>query len=548
MELDLKQVVRIARRWWWLLLLAPLIGGFTANYVGSQRTPLYSASATLFISPGSLSPDNYSSIYNSQNIASTYAMLIYSQPVLSAAAKDLGLPGVSVSASVVPNSLFLRVSSVDSNPQRAAAVANAVANEFVVYIQQQSAGQTAQVRTNIDSQIKQTQQKISDYDKQIAALQANNGPTTPAGKAQLQSLQSTRDGLAQDLTQLQYTARQIDVQVATSQTRLTVSSPAYAPSVPFAPETSRSTRLGAFAGLMIALGAVVLLEYLDNTVRSSDELTRLTGSPALATVQTAPKVQPGGRQVYVLSDPKSPASEAIRLLRANLEFAAAAKPITTLAITSAGPTEGKSTVTANLGVVMAQAGFETVIIDTDLRKPTQDRIFGVGNEQGLTTLLSHPKQDWQSLAVRVAVPRLSLIPSGPLPPNPADLLSLDRFDDLLAQISEAADVVLLDTSPVLAVSDPLVVGTKSSGVLLVCRAGQTRRDALRRAAATFRQGEIRLVGTVLNQQRARDEAGYYYYGYYGVDANKTAAAMNGSAAPHASSGTGESRTPVAPNM
>lgn len=529
MELDLKQLLRMARQWWWLLLLAPLIGGVTAHYVGSQRTPLYSASATLFISPGSLTPDNYNSIYASQNIVDTYTTLAQSPAVLDAAAKDLGLPAVGASASAAQNSLFMHISSVSTDPKRAAAIANAVANEFVKYIQQQSAAESAQVRGKIDAQISDTNQKIADIDKQMGALQANGGPKTDADRAKQQSLQNTRDSLVQDVAQLQITARSIDVQVATSQTRLTVTAPAIAPTAPFAPQTRRSTMLGAFAGLMIAIGAVALLEYLDNSVRSSDELSRLTGAPALATIATASKVQPGGRQVYVLSDPKSPAAEAVRLLRANLEFAAAAKPITTLAVSSAGPGEGKSTLTANLGVVMAQAGFETVIVDTDLRKPTQNKIFGVSNDQGLTTLLSHPTQEWQSLAVRVAVPRLSLLPSGPLPPNPADLLSLDRFEEILAQVSAAADVVLLDTSPVLAVSDPLVVATKSSGVLLVCRAGQTRREALRRAAASFHQGDIRLVGIVLNQQKARDEAGYYYYSYYGAEPEKSARS-----APHTS--------------
>jgi non-specific protein-tyrosine kinase len=543
-ELDLKQLLRMARQWWWLLLLAPLIGGFTAHYVGSQRTPLYSASATLFISPGSLTPDNYNSIFASQNIAQTYATLATSAPVLDAAAKDLGLPSVGASASASDKSLFMSVSAIDTNPERAAAVANAVSDEFVKYIQQQSAAQTADVRGKIDAQIKETNDKIADIENQIAALQANGGPKTDSDRQHLQSLQNTRDGLVGDISQLQITARQIDVEQATTQTRLSVTSPALAPSAPFAPQTKRSTLLGAFAGLMIAIGAVALLEYLDNSVRTSDELSRLTGSANLATIATASRVTPGGRQVYVLTDPKSPSAEAIRLLRANLEFAAAAKPITSLAVSSAGPGEGKSTLTANLAVVMAQAGFETVIIDTDLRKPTQHKIFGIGNDQGLTTLLSHPKREWQSTAVRVAVPRLSLIPSGPLPPNPADLLSLDRFDELLEQVTDAADVVLLDTSPVLAVSDPLVVATKTSGVMLVCRAGNTRRDALRRAAASFHQGGIRLVGTVLNNQKAREDAGYYYYGYYGSEPTPGHAASSPDAVRPAAPAPGPSSSAV----
>lgn len=514
MELDLKQLLRIGRQWWWLLLLSPLIGGFTAHYVGSQRTPLYSASATLFISPGRLTPDNYNSILASQNVVQTYATLAQSAPVLHAAAQDLGLPSVSVSTSAGENSLFMNISAVDTNPERVAAIANAVADEFITYIHQQSEAQTAEVRGKIDAQIKAINETIAEIDKQIAQLQADGGPKTDTDRQDLQSLQENRDGLKQDESQLRITARQIDVEMATSQTRLSVTSPAVAPSAPFAPQTRRSTMLGAFAGLMIAIAAVALLEYFDNSVRTSIELNQLTGSAHLATIAIAQKVQSGGRQVYVLSEPKSPSAEAIRLLRANLEFAAAARPITSLVVSSAGPGEGKSTLTANLGVVMAQAGFETIIIDADLRKPTQHEIFGIGNDRGLTTLLSHPQLDWQSVAVGVAVPGLALIPSGPVPPNPAELLSLHHLDALLDRVNASADVVLLDTSPVLAVSDPLFVSAKASGVLLVCRAGRTRRDALRRAAASFHQGGIRLVGIVLNQQKARDETAYNYHGYY----------------------------------
>src|SRR5690606_7708609 len=122
------------------------------------------------------------------------------------------------------------------------------------------------------------------------------------------------------------------------------------------------------------------------------------------------------------------------LLRTNLEFASASGPIHTLTVTSPGPGEGKSTVTANIGVVMAQSGLQVVVIDADLRKPTQHRVFGIPNDRGLTTLLTHPEEDWRAAVTKVALPGLSLIPSGPLPPNPADLVSSARFEQLLSRI------------------------------------------------------------------------------------------------------------------
>jgi capsular exopolysaccharide synthesis family protein len=203
------------------------------------------------------------------------------------------------------------------------------------------------------------------------------------------------------------------------------------------------------------------------------------------------------------------------MLRANLEFAAAGKPIKALAITSSNPSEGKSTVSANIAVVMAQAGLKTVLIDADLRKPTLHKIFGISNDVGLTRLLTHSEECWHDSATRVAVPNLTLIPSGPVPPNPADLLSIEAFPVLLQAIIAESDIVILDTPPVLAVSDPLVIARHTDAVLLVAKPGHTRRESLRHAAEALRKGNSRLIGVVLNQQRSRDGVGYYYYDGYG---------------------------------
>jgi len=204
----------------------------------------------------------------------------------------------------------------------------------------------------------------------------------------------------------------------------------------------------------------------------------------------------------------------MRLLRTNLEFASASQPIHALTVSSASPSEGKSTTAANLGVVMAQSGLATVVIDADLRKPTLNRIFGVENHSGLTTLLTHPETAWEEEAKKVALPGLYLIPSGPIPPNPSDLLSSDRFARLIDQIKEDADLVIIDSPPLLSASDALAISRHTDGVVLVSHSGRTRIDALRHAANSIHQGGIRLIGVVLNRQKGQHGASYYgeYYG------------------------------------
>ena len=308
-----------------------------------------------------------------------------------------------------------------------------------------------------------------------------------------------------------------------------------APASPYAPRVFFYTMLALFFGGILAVGLVGLLEYFDNTVKVALDFPALIGAPLLSVVGLAPKMERGRDQLFVLNRPDSTMAEAVRLLRTNIEFAAATREIGTLAITSATPNEGKSTITANLAVAMVQAGFSVAVVDADLRRPSLHKIFDVPNARGLTTLLTRGGTAWRAAAVRV-LDDLWLVPSGPLPPNPADLLSSDRMHALLSEVGKQVDIVLIDTPPVLVVSDPLVVATNVDAVLLVSWAGRTRSDALKRAATVLHQGSVRLIGVVLNQQRGRDPGGYdYYYAseYYGVKdkPNGRAEAPESAAAP-----------------
>jgi capsular exopolysaccharide synthesis family protein len=164
--------------------------------------------------------------------------------------------------------------------------------------------------------------------------------------------------------------------------------------------------------------------------------------------------------------------------------------------------------------VIAQSGLKVVVVDADLRKPTQHRIFGVPNDDGLTALLTHPERDWESVAKKVALPGLTLIPSGPIPPNPSDLVGAERFRNLIAEIRERADLVIIDSPPVLSASDALVISRHADGAVMVTRSHKTRKEAVMHAANAIQQGGIRLIGVVLNRQKGQQGASYYgqYYG------------------------------------
>ncbi len=214
--------------------------------------------------------------------------------------------------------------------------------------------------------------------------------------------------------------------------------------------------------------------------------------------------------LITISEPRSPISEAYRTLRTNLDFAGLDRALKTLVVTSAGVGEGKTTTLANLAVVSAQAGRRVILVDADLRRPTLHRIFGLPNEMGLTTMM----RDEEALAApplqATGVEGLSVLTSGPLPPNPADLMGSRRMEEVIAALSERADQVLFDTPPVVAVTDAAVLATKVDGVLLVIGAGKTRRDQARAAVQRLEQINARLVGAVLTNA----EMGATFKGYY----------------------------------
>lgn len=214
--------------------------------------------------------------------------------------------------------------------------------------------------------------------------------------------------------------------------------------------------------------------------------------------------------LITVSEPRSPISEAYRTLRTNLDFTSLDKTLKTLVVTSAGVGEGKSTTLANLAAVSAQAGRNVILVDADLRRPTMHQVFGVGNESGLTTVMRDEGLLASPPLQETGIDGLSLLTSGPLPPNPAEVLGSQRMAVVIAALADRADQVFFDTPPAVAVTDAAVLATKVDGVLLVISAGSTRRDYARSAVQRLEQVNARLVGTVLtNVQMGTGFRGYY---------------------------------------
>jgi len=217
----------------------------------------------------------------------------------------------------------------------------------------------------------------------------------------------------------------------------------------------------------------------------------------------------------VRNNPKSPISEAIRTLRTNIKFSSLDKPIKTLLITSPIPEAGKSSISVNLALSIAQNGNKVILVDADLRKPVIHKIFEGDNKPGLTNILIEDKKIKEVIREASDInPNLYYIPSGPIPPNPSELLGSNKMKGVLTDLKEQADFILFDSPPVIAVTDALVLANQVDGVMLVLDAGGVTREIAMQAKLLLEKAKAKILGTVLNKINVESE-GYYYYYYYG---------------------------------
>ena len=273
--------------------------------------------------------------------------------------------------------------------------------------------------------------------------------------------------------------------------------------------------IGLFAGLLVAFA----IEALDNTVKTPEAAEELVGAPLLGVlpkltdakhrlIEDAPD-----RDLTVHKDPTSVAAEACRSIRTNLMFKSAQKEIQLIVVTSPGPQDGKTTAAISLAITMAQAGARVLLIDTDMRKPRIHRSFGIKAEKGISTAIMGNAAP-EDVIVHTEIPNLDVMPCGPTPPNPAELLHTERFRSLLAQCRRSYDKVILDAPPTGPVTDPAIIGGVADGVLLVLRAGHTTKEAAMYARRHLNDAGARILGLVINQTDRKGGGYGYSYGYY----------------------------------
>ncbi len=326
--------------------------------------------------------------------------------------------------------------------------------------------------------------------------------------------------------------KEANISQALKSSNIRVVDPAMIPSTPTRPAKTRNIALSFVVGLVGGIGLALLREYLDNTVKTPDDIENLSRLPSLAVVPAFSDSNGNGRRGFlkgVSSNghdkrielvaqhlPKSQMSEAFRALRTALLLSQADHPPQVVLVTSALPREGKTTAAANLAVTLAQLGDRTLLIDADLRKPGVARLLDMMDSKyaGLSSYLAGVSSLDLVTVPHPAIPNLAAIPTGPLPPNPADLLSSHKFADAIAELRGKFKFIVIDSPPIMAATDAVILSVQADGVLLVVRSGETPKEAFTRTRDLLTSVKCRMLGVVLNAVDASAPDYYYSYRYY----------------------------------
>jgi capsular exopolysaccharide synthesis family protein len=457
---ELVQFARVLRRWAWLIVLFAAIATVTAAVVSYELPESYQAKVVALVNPKQvLLPATNSNVsLSSDQLVATYARLLNATAVQQKLIAD-GVP--------------------------------------------RSTGELAgEITAKTDPSTSVVDITIRDRDPQVTQLIATD--IIPAFNASLLNLQ-------EKVAAPGSTTPRLDALVPWD-------IPASAPTTPESPKPLLNMLFALAAGLAIGVGFAFLLEHLDNTVKTEQDVrTRLDmgllGSVVNRVIKPrVKKKQPEDVALVTMTHPNEPVAEAYRAIRTNLMFNSVERKLQSIVVTSAIPGEGKTSTACNLAVTMAQAGNRVVLVDSDFRRPSLHKIFhkpsvGLGN----LFLGNRPEEE---LIVPTRVQNLWLVCSGPTPPNPSELLGSERMSSVIRGLREQADVVIFDTPPIGAVTDAVVLAAQCDGVIMVVERGRTDVASIRSAADKLQGVHANILGVVLNKVRAADSESMAYYRYY----------------------------------
>ncbi|HVL04315.1 MAG TPA: polysaccharide biosynthesis tyrosine autokinase, partial [Acidimicrobiales bacterium] len=490
-ELDLRRHLEVLRRRKRTIALVT-VGLVLATVVASLvQTPIYEGEAQVLLQPSSTEsmfdvggaerPD-------ADRIVETEIEVAESQPVQDAVEEQLGAVA-DVEASAVGSSDIIQLTARSPDRSRAAAAAKAYALAYIEFRRVQAVEEIERASDKIEA-------KVVELEARIQAMESPGSD---------ESVAASRDILVrqQALFRQRLDELQVEAQLKTGGAQLVTQGEI--PTSKVSPNPERSAVVASVLGLVLGIGLAFLIEYLDDSVKTKEDLDRVAGElPVLGLIPIAPGRDGPGSAVAPLTENGSPAAEAYRTLRTALQFLGVERAPRVFQVTSPSAAEGKSSTVANLGLVLSRAGQRVIVVDCDLRRACMHDVFGLPDTAGFTSLYLGDATLDSVLRPVQGEDHLRVLTAGPLPPNPSEVLSSKRTAEVLALIRDDCDVVVIDCPPVLPVADAAALSAWVDATLLVVAAGTTTKKDLRRAIELLRLAEAPVVGTVLNRTEAGD--------------------------------------------
>ena len=513
--MEFKRYYLPLRRWWWLLLGAMLIAALSSFVATLRQPPIFQSLTTLMIGQVITNPNpTTAELTLSQQLAENYAEIANREPVRIATMQALGLTKLpDYRATALPDGQFIEIVVTDTIPDRAQAVATELANQLIMRSPTGNQSDEQERQVFIQDQLDNLQIQITETEDEITSLREALGEMDSA--RQIADTQLQINALEAKLSDLQtiYSDLLANTQGGALNT-ISVIEPAYKPVRPIGPNKILIVLLSAAIGLSLAVAAAYILDYLDDTVKNAEDVEQLTNAPIIGYLSDMDFENVGA--LYVAENPRHPGVEEIRSLRANLEFAGVDQPLKTLFVSSADKEDGKTSVAANLAVVMSQAEKNVIIVDADLRRPNVHNFFGLPNNIGLSDIfrgrlnIEDVIKEWPGGSV-------SVITAGTPPPNPAELLGSKKMGQVIEELKKNADIIIFDGPPFI-VADAPVIGAKVDGVLVVVRVGHTHEPAINAMMEQIDRSHAKIVGVVLNRIPPKGVGYYtgnrYYASYY----------------------------------
>ncbi len=514
--MELNKYIFPLRKWWWLVVASTLIAAIFSSLSILRQPAIYQARTTLMIGTTINNPNPSSNeLLLGQQLAAAYADLANREIVRNATKNTLGMNQLpEYIARALPNTQLIEIAVNDIDPERAQTVANELAAQLILLSpvsgQSEERGRQEFVHqrlNNLEAQIQETEAEIEKLQEELADTFSAQQITDKQN--QISSLESKLSTMENNYGLLLSNTQQGAINT------LTIIASAEVPSNPIGSMKGLTILLAAVVGFVLAACEAYLLEYLDDTLKSPNDVMRLFSAPILGRIfEQADRMSEN--RLYDADNSNHPLTEPFRALRTEIDLAEMGQRLKTILITSPDIGDGKTSVAVNLALSIAQRGKKVFLLDADLRKPKIHKLFNLQNEEGLADVVfARDVFDWR-VGIK-EVRQIAVLTAGNKPPDPAELLSSEKMELFLSELEEVADVVIIDGPP-LFVPDAMILASKVDGVLLVVRPAHTRQSLAKASMEHVKSVGAKVVGVVLNRIPLRGADYYagksYLYTYY----------------------------------